>query len=568
MTIYRINGGSGDPEDGRIHVELHRDIRERVKRTLHILEIDSDKSKTFCSCSCAPEKNGPEPPVSAQLQQIKRLGFKMFPLFFFPALPKIIQDIWVAVELFVAFFEFLFACVTYGSGGIINTLVVVLTLVNLLLASLDSFGYFVESGSCVSLYKWGRKQLRKGSKSKDKQLTSDKGGTETVGNEDNSSKEGSGESSCDKFHQKVKKVFTTGSEVIRVGLTELLLYPLTILDIFELIDSQTYKADSVNSRINFSLLIIGLIYLVLTVYVIRILISISAVVSISRLPRTTNSDYQNLLKKFAVHIISQIVVHMSILVMVATKIDSELCIESDIASFNASGSGSGSGLMFGSGFNETTTKSTNVSPFLYVTIFTGDLIPFLGVIMFFVVNYPVLKQFMMGFCIDIMSTIVQEDFASTAFAGEGIKKMNRKASMAVNKVNLVSARQEFNLYKNVFSFKKKLAYRLTNPLVMIFTVAYFTLVTVFLICHVIGWSDPCNSTGSVKFITYSDHRGTFITFIIGLIAIILANYQVVFMSVIWLFAIIGLVLFALAVPVVTLLIAPLISLVVLINSCI
>ena len=551
---------------------LHRDIRERVNRSLHILEMEYDKDEhpvSGTTCSCASESTS-EPPVSAQLQKVKRLGFKMFPVFFFPALPKIIQDIWVAVELFVTFFELLFACITYGSGGIINTLVVVLTVINLILASLDSFLYFVEGGSCVSLYRWGRKQLRKGRKMtvRRKQPQSDSitegEATEDEARDDDNSKEESEEeakkrSSCIKFYEQVKKVFATGSEVIRIALTELLLYPLTVLDILELIGSETYHLNTIGHRINFSLLIIGLFYLVLTVYLIRILISVSALVSISRLPKTTHTDYHNLLKRFLIHLLSQLVVHMAILIMVSTKIDSELCRES-------AGTLSGSGV--GEFSNETITESRNTSPFLYITIITGDLIPFLGVFMFFVVNYPALKQFMMGFCIDLMSTVVSEDFASTAFAGKGIKNVSRKASVVHVKVNLASVRNEFNLYKNVFSFKKKLSYRLTNPLVMILSGAYFALIALFLTCHAIGLSDPCDSMGGVKFITFSDHAGTFVTFVIGLVAILVANYQVVLMSVIWLLALIGLVVFTVAAPLVALLLAPLIALVVLVKSCI
>ena len=490
-----------------------------------------------------------EPPVPPELDRMKRLGFKMFPVFFFPALPKVLQDIWVAIELFVTYFEFIFACVTFGDGGVVNTLVVILTLVNLLLASTDGFLYFVEGGSCVSLFKWGRKRLRerRGStvESKEKLEKTDNG------------PDGEEQPKKDHFRERFRKLFSTGSEVVRAGLTELLLYPLTILDFFELIESQTYKVNNGFDRINFSLLNIGLFYLVLTVYLIRMFMSLSTVISISRLPKTTNSGYQNLLKKFALHIISQICVHMLILVMVVTKVDSEVCETIDLN--NGSGNGSGA--------NTTSDISINVSPFLYVTIFTGDVIPFLGVAMFFVVNYPALKQFMMGFCIDMMSTILSEDFAGTAFKGEGIKHVKTKTSQVKSKVDLGSTRIQFSVYNDVFSFKKKLAYRLTNPLVMVLSSAYFALVTVFLTCHALGRSDPCDSNSTVSFITPNDHAGVFITFIIGLIAITIANYQVVFMSLIWLVALVGLALLAAAAPFVILVLAPLVAIIVSVKSC-
>ena len=533
-------------------------IRKRVNRSLHVLQEDSEEDKSQSCCDpqrCCPWlKATTEPPVSPELRRVQSLGFKMFPFFVFPALPKLLQDIWVAVELFVAFFEFVFACITFGSGGVVSTLVVVLSLVNLVLASVDSFLYFVEGGSCVSLFRWGRRKLkeRRESEVKVEELSREDADKQDEGTE----KEKKEETSFGHFRAKARKVFGVGSEVIRASLTELLLYPLTILDIYELIDSQTYNFDGRDDRINFGLINIGLFYLMLTVYLLRILMAVSAIVSISRLPKSTNTNYHNLLVKFSLHIIGQIFVHMTIIAMVATKIDSEVCESVE----HGSGSGSGEEI--------TRESSVNASPFLIVTVITGDVIPFLGVAMFFVVNYPVLKQFMMGFCIDMMSTIVSEDFASTAFSGTGIKNVNRKTSEVENKVNLASVRQQFNVYANVFSFKKKLSYRLTNPLVLVFSILYFSLVTLFLTCHALGWSDPCDSSSGAQLITFSNHPGVFVTFIIGVTAIALANYQVVLMSIIWLLALAGLTLLVATLPLTIFIMAPLIATVVMVKSCI
>lgn len=511
-----------------------------MKRSLDVLNSE-DTSEGGVSCDltkCFPGLKSAEPPVPSELNRMKHFGFKMAPKFFFPAFPKLLQDVWIATEIFITFFEFAFVCATSTSGSWVNILLIVLTFLSIVLASIDGFLYFTGRGSCASLVKWGYKHLKSGTGSTAEEQPTDEDGERE-------------DASCFiRFRKKIRRVFATGSEVIRIAITELLLYPLTVLDIFELIDSQTYRLNGRDDRINFSLLNIGLFYLVLSVYLIRILMSVSAIVSISRLPKTTTSSYNNLLKKFASHIILQIVVHMTILVMVSTKIDSEVC-ESDE----------------GSGFlgNETSI-SVNASPFLYVAIITGDVIPFLGVAMFFVVNYPALKAFMMGFCIDMMSTIVSEDFAGTAFEGKGVRKVKKRTSNAYNKVTLAIARKQYTVYANVFSLKRKLAYRLTNPLVVILSTTYFTLITVFLICHALGWSDPCEgSSSTVRFITFNDHKGSFITFIIGLTVIAIANYQVVSISVIWLVAISGLVLFVATLPFVALMLAALIAIIVLVK---
>ena len=402
----------------------------------------------------------------------------------------------------------------------------------------------------MSLFKWGRKKRRKrkGKEPKVKNKEPLDGGDESEEEEKKPS-----------FRERARKIFATGSEVVRASLTELLLYPLTILDFFELIESETYMVgEDSGNRINFSLLNIGLFYLVLTVYLIRIFMSLSAIISINRLPKTTDSGYHNLLKKFSIHIIGQILVHMIILVMVATKIDSEICVTI-----------SGSEVVIGSNgsvFGGNVSQEVNISPFLYVTIFTGDVIPFLGVLVFFVVNYPALKQFMMGFCIDMMSTIITEDFASTAFKGEGIKNVKKKTAEVHSKVNLYDIRDQFDVYKNVFSLKRKLAYRLTNPLVMLFSGGYFILIVVFLVCHTLGWSDPCDSNSGVTFSTFDERPGVLVMFIIGLTAILIANFQVVYISLIWLVASTGLILFVGTLPLVVLLLAPLIATIALLKT--
>ena len=535
-----------------------------MKRSLTALKLLDEEPKPP-SYACDPKKCFPclkgttEPPVPPELRKMKRIGFKMAPLFFFPALPKVLQDIWVGIELFLTFFELAFASATFGDGGIANILVVVLSSVNVILASFDGFFYFIEGGSCASLFKWGRKKHRK-RRGKEPKV---KGKEPPERGED-------GEEKKPTFRERARNIFATGSEVVRVGLTELLLYPLTILDLFELIESETYQVgEDSGNRINFSLLNIGLFYLLLTVYLIRIFISLGAVISISRLPKTTTTGYHNLLKKFSIHIIGQIFVHMIILVMVATKIESEVCV-----SFDDSGSGSefvanvSEFIGNGSEFVGNATREINISPFLYVSIFTGDVIPFLGVLMFFVVNYPALKQFMMGFCIDMMSTIVTEDFASTAFKGEGIKNLKKKTTEVHDKVNLDSIRDQFDVYKNVFSLKRKLAYRLTNPFVVLFSGGYFFLITAFLVCHVLGWSDPCDSTSGVTFSTFDDRPGVLTMFIVGLIAISAANFQVVYISLIWLVASTGLILFIGTFPLVVLLLSLLIAIILLLKELI
>lgn len=201
-----------DAETGS-HVAIHPGIRKRINRALDVLLENDEEVKPPSSCDpqkCFPWlKTTTEPPVSPELRRVQSLGFKMLPFFVFPALPKLLQDIWVAMELFLTFFELVFACITFGSGGVVSTLMVVLSLVNFLLASFDSFLYFVEGGSCASLFRWSQKKR----KERREYATKGEGSSEEKQDEglENKRKE---ETSFDRFRAKARKVVAVGSEVI------------------------------------------------------------------------------------------------------------------------------------------------------------------------------------------------------------------------------------------------------------------------------------------------------------------------------------------------------------------
>lgn len=504
-------------------------IKERAKNALKVAleEIDNiDKyQQKPQSAARLPFLNTTEPPIPPELRVAKKIGSKMVQNFLFPATLRIMQDIWVAIELMVIVFEVVFACVTFGDGGAANITVIVLSVVNLLLASTDGFLHFAEGGSCKACFK---------SKKKEQKIKKEKKTSRTL---------------C--LTDKQRRLISTGSEVVRLVLTEILLYPLVVLDFIELIESETYRGGEANNLINFGLFNIGILYLVLTVYFIRIFISISSMISMGRLPRTTTSRYTSVINQLSLHLIGQIIVHILVLLMVAAKINSEKCTET----------------IEGSTSNGTSEEETsiNISPFLYTTLFIGDIIPILGFAMFFVLNYPSLKQLSMGLFIEIFSTIVQEDFAGTAFKGKGVKHVNQKVRKAQEKINMRATRQQFSEYVNFFTLRKKVEYWLKNPALVILSFVHCVLISTFLVCHVLGRSDPCNSDSNVEFVT---NRGTVVTFVLGVVVLLVANVQVILISFTWVLMMVGLLIFIATLPFLAVVIAPLLVFLGLLYICI
>ena len=457
---------------------IDQNLKRRANRAVQAALDQKEYQK-----ESALSENHPEPPC---IKFASAAGFKMMPSFFFPALPKFLEDLWVALELLIIIFEFIFISVTFEAGPL-NIFVLVLTIVAMLLALLDSFLYFIQTGSCTA----GIRSIRK-------RLSGQK--TQDEGEEEENEKE---HDFCQFLSPKQKKFLKNWFEVSRTILSEFLLYPLAVGDFIELIESKTFKGGDSNTRINFSLFNISLFYLILSVYFIRIFMAISSALNVKRLPKNTQNNYTVIVTKFCLHLLGQVCVHAIILAMVGTKVNSELVTCN------------------GTGINSTEKAVFQISGFLWYNIVSGDVLPFLGILMFFLVNYVQLKQFSVAFYVDIMSTVASEGFADLVFQGEGVKIAKKKAKKAVDKANLIEIKEEFEKYRKSFTLKKRLLYRFTHPHVVLGTTAYFILMTAFLVCHVFTMN-PCS--GDTEFLLFRDD-GVTATFFIGLLVIAVANYQ-------------------------------------------
>ena len=451
---------------------LDQNLKRRANRAVQAALDQKEYQK-----ESALSENHPEPPC---IKFASAAGFKIMPSFFFPVLPKFLEDLWVALELLITIFEFIFICVTFEAGPL-NIFVLVLIIVALLLALFDSFLYFIQTGSCAAGIRSIRKRLS-GQKTQDEDQ------------EEENEKE---HEFCQFLSPKQKKFLQNWFEVSRTILSEFVLYPLAVGDFIELIESQTYRGGDSNTRINFGLFNIGLFYLILSVYFIRIFMAISSALNVKRLPKNTQNNYTVIVTKFCLHLLGQVCVHAIILAMIGAKINSE------VVACN------------GTGINSTEEAVFQISGFLWYNIVSGDVLPFLGILMFFLVNYVQLKQFSVAFYVDIMSTVASEGFTDL------VKTAKDKTKEVLDKANLIELKEEFEKYQKSFTLKKRLRYRFTHPHVVLGTTAYFILMTAFLVCHVFTMN-PCS--GNTEFLLFRDD-GVTATFFIGLLVITVANYQ-------------------------------------------
>ena len=486
------------------HKPLGKQIQSRVLRAAQygaphiILEDTDEQSESNCCQSCSETSYCPslQPPSEPpKLAAASKAGFKLMPGFFLPAVPKLLEDVWVGIELFVTIFDFIFASAIFEPEPL-NGVILALTTLGMLLAFLDGFLYFIQGGSCITSFRYLRKKVKRS-----------KGGES-----DEEQKKPCFQLITDQQKKKMNMWF----QLIRTVLSEAILYPLAVADILDLLayeepdEPEAAAADilQLNStedpssgsthtdRIDFSLFLIGSFYLLLSVYFMRIFMAISSVVSLYRLPKTTENNYARLMIKFCLLLMGQVLVQITALFMIATKVS-----------------------------YEQNPSCVRYSAFLWVVVVIGYVLPFLGLLLFFVLNYAQLKLFSIGMYVDLTSSMMTEGFADLVFQGEGIKTVKTQAKKAATKSDVASVRDQFNNYSKDFTLPKRIFYRITNPFAVIGSLAYFVLIVAFLVCHVL----TVNCGGGVESVLPHD-AGVTVMFFIGLIFVLTANYESVLLA--------------------------------------
>ncbi len=241
-----------------------------------------EKGIDFCcqSCTCNfqnPFQRQRNRPITMKknelmtpiLRQGRAKGWNLFNRFAFPLVKDWVRIGWTVSELLIVLFGLLFSIISYATGNVeaFNTFHLVLSIVSALLAIFDG-AYSVK----VSL----KQMCKKDENQEEKQ-------------EETTNKT----SKCHCW-----SCCKTYIDLARVVLTELLLVPLLICNIFEVVTGAPEIADNAANIIGIILFIIGCISIVFYVYLIRlsILIGIVKYVQVSRSPTTDNQDELNEIK--------------------------------------------------------------------------------------------------------------------------------------------------------------------------------------------------------------------------------------------------------------------------------
>ena len=198
-------------------------------------------------------------------------------------------------------------------------------------------------------------------------------------------------------------------EVVRSILSELFLYPVLMCDLIDMIALGGAAPQNTEQRTSLALFSIGSFYLILAVYIMRLVTVVGTMVSMLRLPLQATGgqrQYIKIMVQFCFHAVRQIFVHLLIILAVSAKIHNEnpkfLEDEDPIV----------------------------ISPFLWSALFLGWVVPLAGVLTFFVVNHYWTKEFSISFWVDMISLLQGQSFAEAVFGEEGMSTLETAQKVA------------------------------------------------------------------------------------------------------------------------------------------
>ena len=437
--------------------------------------------------------------LSERLSRASIVGTKMIPKVIFPAAPKLFRDAWVLAELLLTIIQFVYAffSTNYRINQLYNIIYISLSSVNLVLALIDSFYYFYQLGSCMVLFHLCKRRMKKKRRSDYECLDNPtSGSTPEIDDEDMESISNM-QLSCLRFCRlspKRKEQLNMWFELIRNILSEALIYPLVVLDLFGVISDPT-----ISDKLNFSFFLIGSFYLVLSVYIARVMMSILTLLTMKNLLSSTKSGKHNVIfiVRFLFHSIGQVIVHLCCVLAVGVKIKQE---------------------------NDHNNGQYHASPILWIVIFGGWFIPFLGLITYFAINYFWAQQFSIGFFIELISLLQEGNVAESLMQSKDSMKAEaeERAQNILEKMEYKQVKSEYKELESTGQFKK-LSYPLKLPLFITFCIVYNCILAGFFASLLFT-----SKHGHIVPVQINDYKG--ISLLVIIIIISLANIHLIMIS--------------------------------------
>ncbi len=509
-----------------------------------ILKFESEEeeegiSKSCCSCcwniccqTCkcnlssmlprSSERKAPEMEkeelFTPTLQKAALIGMGMIKKAVFPLVLAMTREIWVTLELSTVLLGLILSVValSFDNNEVFNIIHFVLIVISSTLAIIDAVYSLMKCQSCRICYSYIR--------NRDKH---DVEGTEETRNR------------CLKClywcHEKM--------DIARMILTEVLVYPLLICDIFEVIVGRSFESDSHSDRLGFALFLLSCISLLLYVYVVRVIVLGRSIKRLQEMrtnkgqPDTGSARsafsilsgafwYQMF---FFLHIVLQMMAQIMMLVAIGGKIryDNRHFYQRDNS-------------------NEVIQYSLQ----LIIMLVIGYVSPTFGYLSFFIVTKPWAQEFPLGIFNDITSQLkllasggpdsylsssddlndeVNKNIIKTL--GENYKKLSRKEIGKRLIAFIKKFGDDFEKLRQM-SFLSKFGYPFKNPWLVLLCLFYAGMQFTFVICAGVTMNDMGILTSQIL-----NGGGWIFYYIIAIAFGVIANAYAFLVAAFWIFII-------------------------------
>ena len=334
--------------------------------------------------------------ITPSLEKAITFGMRALWTIIYPLFPSVLRDVWVSVEFILIFVSFSLSLVQLIVTGNPTGLVIVhfiLAVIALGLATMDAIVQLTEFRSCKACCR-----ICKGKRHKE-----DKNGL-TPGRDDQTKlKYICCNICCDRSTAYGKAVLWSRDffDIIRAILSELIIFPLTLFDIFELILCKGWESKDLSDRLSLTLFIVSSISLVLFVYVLRSVFLLILLLNTQRTRQklvdissqdkkqngsttkrapsisvVTHASGKWLSGYFIIHVLFQMFGQIFMIIAIGSKFQYE-------------------------NRNYDSDQNVHISVYLWFMIVAGYLLPFYGIFTFFIVNFYWVREFPIQLYIEI-----------------------------------------------------------------------------------------------------------------------------------------------------------------------
>ena len=486
--------------------KLQEDFIEDVAPELcvAIVQFDPDEleSKSCCSCcqnccfqtcSCnlsgiftrnTQQRKGPElhkeELFTPTLQKASVMGGSLIKKAIFPLVIAVAREVWVSLELATVLLGLILSIITvsFDDNQVFNILHLVLIILSSALAIVDATYSLLRCQSCRLCYSHITKGIDHEEKSEDG--------------------ENNGGNKCLRCLYWCNRKL----DVARLIVTEVLVYPLLVCDIFEIVVGRSFESDDHTNRLGFALFLLSCISLLLYVYIVRVIILGR---SIRRLHKyrtlddkgnkmTVNKDDLSNLSgalkyqiSFFIHILMQMLAQIMMLIAIGAK------IRYDNRHFYEP---------------KNTDDTIYYSTPLIIMLVIAYISPTFGYLSFFIVTKPWAQEFPLGVFNTFLSQLKlcqaggpenfladgddmneeDEEKLNKNFAGKSFQKLSKREKVERIKQFGFKFTDDFKKWRDI-SFLTKFEYPFKNPWMVMLCLFYASIQLIFIICAGVAVSD-------------------------------------------------------------------------------